>query len=51
MMPSAYKTMKGIVDTFKNMTVIDQHITIRSSLSDENRKELKELAMQLIKTR
>ena len=48
--PSAYKTMKGIVDTFKNMTVIDQHITIRSSLSDENRKELKELTKQLIKT-
>lgn len=48
--PSAYKTMKGIVDTFKNITVIDQHITIHSSLSDENRQEIKDLAQQLIKT-
>lgn len=48
--PSAYKTMKGIVDTFKNITVIDQHITIHSSLSDENRQEMKDLAQQLIKT-
>lgn len=46
--PSAFKTMKGIVDTFKNMTLINQHITIQSSLSDTNREELKELTKQLI---
>lgn len=45
--PSALKTMKAMIEPFKNMTIIDQSITIRSTLSDENMNELKQLADKL----
>jgi len=46
--PSALKTMKAIIEPLKNITIVDQSITIRSTLSDENREELKMLADSLI---
>lgn len=46
--PSALKTMKAFIEPLKNITIIDKSITIRSTLSDENKEELKELAETLL---
>ena len=40
--------MKEIINEMKNINIIDQTITIKSTLSDENRKELELLADKLI---
>lgn len=46
--PNAIKCMKEIINEMKNINIIDQTITIKSTLSDENRKELELLADKLI---
>ena len=46
--PNAIKCMKEIIDEMKNINIIDQTITIKSKLSEENRKELELLAEKLI---
>ena len=40
--------MKEIINEMKNINIIDQTITIKSKLSEENRKELELLAEKLI---
>ena len=46
--PNAIKCMKEIINEMKNIKIIDQTITIKSKLSEENRKELELLAEKLI---
>lgn len=46
--PNAIKCMKEIINEMKNINVIDQTITIKTKLSEENRKELELLAEKLI---
>lgn len=46
--PSAAKTMRGILDTLKEVEVLEPIITIKSSLKEENRISMNELATQLI---
>lgn len=46
--PNAIKCMKEIINEMKNINIIDQTITIKSKLSEENRKELELLAEKLI---
>ena len=40
--------MKEIINEMKNINIIDQTITIKSKLSEDNRKELELLAEKLI---
>lgn len=46
--PNAIKCMKEIINEMKNINIIDQTITIKSKLNEENRKELELLAEKLI---
>lgn len=46
--PCANRVMKEVIGSLKNITMIDQSITIRSTLSKENKEELLELANQLL---
>lgn len=46
--PNAAKCMKEIISDMKNINLIEQTITIKTTLSDENRKELELLANKLI---
>ena len=46
--PNAIKCMKEIINEMKNINIIDQTITIKSKLSEENRKKLELLAEKLI---
>ena len=46
--PNAIKCMKEIINEMKNINIIDQTITIKSKLSEENRKELELLAEKLV---
>lgn len=46
--PCALKAMKTIVESLKNITIVEQSVTIRSTLSDENKDELKQLADSLL---
>ena len=46
--PNAIKCMKEIINEMKSINIIDQTITIKSKLSEENRKELELLAEKLI---
>lgn len=41
--PAAYGHMKKIVDLFKNCSVFDKKITIKSTLSDENLQQIDEM--------
>lgn len=45
--PSAAKTMKGIIETMKDITVCDTIITIKSTMNDENIKLMEEMVNQL----
>ena len=47
--PSAARTMKGILDQMKNITVCEKIVTIRSTLKEENINEFEELIDQLYK--
>lgn len=42
--PSAAKTMKGILETMKDIEIIEPVVTIKSSLNEESEKSLEELA-------
>lgn len=46
--PNAIKCMKEIINEMKNINIIDQTITIKTKLSEENRKELELLAEKFI---
>lgn len=46
--PNAIKCMKEIINEMKNINIIDQTITIKTKLSEENIKELELLAEKLI---
>ncbi|WP_026835562.1 FprA family A-type flavoprotein [Eubacterium xylanophilum] len=48
--PSAARTMKSIFDGMKNLTIIDDVVTIKSTLKDDSRAALEKLADDIIKT-
>lgn len=45
--PSAAKTMKGILETMKDVVIYDNIITIKSTMSEENISQMEELAEQI----
>lgn len=47
--PSAARTMKGIIEGMQNIELIDQVVTIKSAMSDDNKEQLKNLATKLVK--
>ena len=47
--PSAMRTMKPIIESYKNINLIETSVTIKSSLTDKNIEELNALADELIK--
>lgn len=47
--PSAAKCMKAIIDGMKNITLCEKQVTIRSTLNEETRKGLEELAAEILK--
>ena len=49
--PSANKTMLSFLETMKNIEILEPKISIRSSLSDKNKEEIKELVEMLINER
>lgn len=46
--PMAAKIMKGIVEGFKNIEIVDPVVTIKSTMNDENVKTMEELADNLL---
>ena len=44
----AAKIMKGIVEGFKNIEIVDPVVTIKSTMNDENVKTMEELADNLL---
>lgn len=44
--PSAIRTMKGLLETMKNITVIEPTVSVKVKLSEENEKQLTEIAKQ-----
>ena len=46
--PMAAKKMKEIIATMKNMTVCDNVVTIKSKLSKDSRKQMKELVNEIL---
>ncbi|MEE1313971.1 MAG: FprA family A-type flavoprotein [Lachnospiraceae bacterium] len=46
--PVAAKKMKAVVETMKDITIVDPVITIRSTMNDENVKNMEELADALL---
>ena len=46
--PMAAKIMKGIVEGFKNIEMVDPAVTIKSTMNDENIKTMEELADNLL---
>ena len=44
--PSAIRTMKGLLDSMKNITILDPTVSVKVKLSEENEKQLKEIAKQ-----
>ncbi len=47
--PCAAKAMQGYLDGMKNITVLDKIVTIRSTVKEDTKKELQELASLLVK--
>ena len=47
--PSAIRTMKEIISGMKDITIIEPEITIKTTMTDKNIKELEELADNLLK--
>ena len=43
------KLSAGILSGMKNLNILDSNVTIKSSLNDENKKEIINLANELIK--
>ena len=46
--PSAGKCMKGTLEEMKNINIIEPIITIKSTMSDENMKQMKEMANKIL---
>ena len=46
--PSAAKTMKGILETMKNVTVVEPAVTIRSTLKEADLPMLEKLADAMV---
>ena len=46
--PSAAKTMKGIVETFKNVTICEQTVTIKSTMKDADVEAMEKLAEEIL---
>lgn len=46
--PSAAKTMKGIVETFKNVAICEQTVTIKSTMKDADVEAMEKLAEELL---
>ena len=44
--PSAIRTMKGLLETMKNITIIEPTVSVKVKLSEENEKQLSEIAKQ-----
>ncbi|MGN1195476.1 MAG: FprA family A-type flavoprotein [Acutalibacteraceae bacterium] len=44
--PSAIRTMKGILEMMKNITIIEPTVSVKVKLSEENEKQLSEIAKQ-----
>lgn len=44
--PSAIRTMKGLLETMKNITIIEPTVSVKVKLSEENEKQLEEIAKQ-----
>ena len=42
--PSAAKTMKGMLETMKDIEIIEPVVTIKSSLNEESEKMMENLA-------
>ena len=49
--PSAAKTMKAMLETMKDIEIIEPVITIKSSMTEENEKMLEELAKNIAEKR
>lgn len=47
--PTAARTMKGIIETMKNITLCENTVTIRSALNESSREALEKLADELVK--
>ena len=47
--PSAGRVMKGIVDTMKNITLCEKMVTIKSTVKEENVREMEALAEELLR--
>lgn len=47
--PTAARAMKNIVETFKNITIVEPTVTIRSALNEQSRQALEGLADELTK--
>ena len=45
--PIANKLVKEELNKLVNINIIDQNITIKSSLNDKNKEEIKELALKI----
>ena len=46
--PSAAKTMKGIVETFKNVAICEQTVTIKSTMKDADVEAMEKLAEEIL---
>ncbi len=46
--PSAARTMKSILETMKNVTIVDPTVTIKTTLKEENMAALEELAEAIV---
>ena len=44
--PSAIRTMRGLLETMKNITIIEPTVSVKVKLSEENEKQLREIAKQ-----
>jgi len=45
--PLAGKVMKGILETMKNITIAEPMVTIRSTVKEDTKEQMKELAKVL----
>lgn len=46
--PSAVRTMKGILDGFKNITIIEPTVTVMGNMTADNEEKLEEMAKALL---
>lgn len=44
--PSAIRTMKGLLETMKNITIVEPSVSVKVKLSEENEKQLAEIVGQ-----